>query len=598
MFEFLRKGATSLFAKIFLAIIVIVFIFWGIGSFTSSDRDLLAKVNGEKITLREFQEYYHYKLLQIKQTLGELSDEEIKKLNLKEQVLQELIQRKILMKLARDFGVYVSKEEVKLTLSGLPYFQENGDFSQTKYNLFLREIGLSPATFEKLLYSDLLEQKLKLLISAPLLVSKGEVEDYANFYFQKLSLEEYVLPNEVCEKEVNITQEALENYFHANRNKYVEEEKVKLAYLKIPFTGEVEISEEELKNYYVQNVSRFKEPFKVKLKKFLVSGVGDLSLKKAQEERNKLKSIKDFEKIGIKEGEWFEEEALPQEVKEWVKRAKAGDILGPLKTSQGYLILGIEEVKPERILKFEEVKGKLKEELEKEKIRQNTKIKANEMYSQVIKENSLVKWAEKKGVKLEITNYLNMEETAKLLFSREASSKIFKGGKGDYFSPFETEKFLYIVEILDKKPKRNLTFEEAKDLVMKDFLKEKGKEICEKKVKNFMEKGKSSQNLTTIARERGFKIYEKEVMRAELPAELINSLTHQGLSEKPLWNEKEVKLIYVKKISPMEKKLTEDEFNFIKQLLLKYKSEEVFKDFILAYQKKVKIRIYPLYQQI
>ncbi|MFN3406754.1 MAG: SurA N-terminal domain-containing protein [Caldimicrobium sp.] len=598
MFEFLRKGATSLFAKIFLAIIVIVFIFWGIGSFTSYDRDLLAKVNGEKITLREFQEFYHYKLLQIKQTLGELSDEEIKKLNLKEQVLQELIQRKLLVALAKEWGIYVSKEELKMALSGLPYFQENGVFSQAKYNLFLREIGLSPATFEKLLYTDLLEQKLRLLINAPLLVSQGEIEDYANFYYQKLSLEECILPYEVCEKEVNVNGEALENYFYVNRNKYVEEEKVKIAYLKIPFTGEAEVSEEEIKNYYMQNFSRFKEPLKVKLRKYLVLGVGDLSLKRAQEEKNKLQTIKDFEKLGIKEGEWFEEEALPQEVKELIKRAKPGDIIGPLKTSQGYLILGIEEVKPERISKLEEVKGKIKEELAKEKIREATKRKANEIYSQVIKENSLVKWAEKSGAKLEITNYLSIDDTAKLLFSRENALKLFKSGKGDYFPPFETEKVLYIVEILDKKPKRNLTFEEAKEWVKRDFIKEKGKEICEKKVKELIEKGKSSPNVSTLCKEKGFKVFEKEVARAELPAELINSLTHQGLSETPLWDEKEVKLIYVKKIVPMEKKLTPEELAFIKHLLMKYKSEEVFKEFILGYQKKAKIKIYPLYQQL
>ncbi|MFN4196620.1 MAG: SurA N-terminal domain-containing protein, partial [Caldimicrobium sp.] len=387
MFEFLRKGSTSLLAKIFLAIIVIVFIFWGIGSFTSYDKDLLAKVNGEKITLREFQEYYHYKLLQIKQTLGELSDEEIKKLNLKEQVLQELIQRKLLLTLAKEFGIYVSKEEVKIVLSSLPYFQENGVFNQAKYNFFLREIGLSPATFEKLLYTNLLEQKLRHLLSAPLLVSKAEIEDYANFYYQKLNLVECALPYEACEKEVNVTGQVLENYFHVNRNKYVEDEKIKIAYLKIPVTGKGEVSEEEIKNYYIQNLSRFKEPFKVKLRKYLVVGVEDLSLKKAQEERNKLQNIKDFEKLGIKEGEWFEEEALPQEVKEVIKKAKQGDILGPLKTSQGYLILGIEEVKPERISKLEEVKGKIKEKLEKEKIMEATKRKANEIYSQVVKEN-------------------------------------------------------------------------------------------------------------------------------------------------------------------------------------------------------------------
>ncbi len=598
MFDFLRKGATSIYAKIFLAVIVIVFVFWGIGSFTTSEKDVLAKVMGEKITLREFQEFYHYKLLQFRQTLGDLSEEELNRLNLKEQVLQELIKRKLLSQLAEDYGVKITQVELNMALKAIPFFQEKGQFDEQKYRAFLRELGLSQASFEKLLYTELLEEKIKTLITSPILVSKEEVQDFANFYFQKLEIEEYILPIEVCEREVKVNEVDLENYFHSHRNDYVEEEKVKLAILKLPFEGEVELTEEDLKNYYTQNLHRFREPFRVKIRKLFIPGVGEDALKRAQEERAKIKTLKDLEALGSKNGEWFEEGALPLEIKNFVRGAKPGDIIGPLRASQGYLILGIEEVQPERVLKFEEVKVKLVEELKKEKVREKVRAKANEIYAQIVRENGLQAWAQKRGIKLEYTSYLTLEEVSKYFSSREEAKKVFKAGKGDYFSPFESDKAIFLTEILEKKPKRNLNFEEAREAVKRDFLREKGKEVCETKIKNLVERSKSQKDISIIAQELAFRVNKKEIIRMDLPDELVDTLLKPGFSEKPLWSKGEIKLIHLTKITPQEKPLTSEEQALITQLLLKHKGEVLLKNLIESYQKKAKIKVYPLFKQL
>lgn len=258
MFEFLRKGATSLFAKIFLAIIIIVFVFWGIGYFGTSDRNLVAEVDGEKINLKEFQEYYNFKFFQLKQAFGEVSSEDLKKMRFKEMALQELIRIKLTQRIAQDLGLKITQEEINLAISQLPFFQQEGRFNPSAYLAFLREMGLTPATFERILKADLLEQKLKGLLIAPILVSQDEVLEFAKFYHQKITLQEFILTMESCQREVKGDEKALESYFNAHRDLYVEEEKIKIAYYIIPFTGEVEVSEEEIKNYYAQNLNRFR----------------------------------------------------------------------------------------------------------------------------------------------------------------------------------------------------------------------------------------------------------------------------------------------------------------------------------------------------
>jgi len=156
MLNFLRKGATSLYVKLFLLVIVIVFIFWGIGNFTSERKNLVAKVNGIPITLKEFQEYYNFQVSKLKQTFGELSAEDIAKLKLKNQILEELIRIKLLESQAEKFGIEITPVEITYAISQITSFQENGKFSPTKYQSILRELRISPEFFEKLIKIDLL----------------------------------------------------------------------------------------------------------------------------------------------------------------------------------------------------------------------------------------------------------------------------------------------------------------------------------------------------------------------------------------------------------------------------------------------------------
>ncbi|MCS7200225.1 MAG: SurA N-terminal domain-containing protein [Caldimicrobium sp.] len=597
MFEFLRKGATSIFAKIFLAIIVIVFIFWGIGTFDSPDREIVAKVNGDKITLREFQEYYNFKYIQLKQALGEMSEEDLKKMKFKDTLLEELIQMRLYRQMAKDLKVKITPEELRYAIAQMPIFQEAGAFNQRRYQAFLRELGLSSKSFERILETDLLRQKLYGLLSAPIITTREEVEAFYRFQNQMVSFLEFYLPQVTCESEVRYTEKDLENYYLAHRDRYVEEEKLKLAYYFLPFKGEIEVSEEDLKKYYQQNLNRFREPFKVKLRRIVVPGLDEAALRKAQEIKAQIKEIKDFTKFKADEGEWFEEEALPEDIKALIKIAKKGDILGPFPSAQGYIIIGIEEVQLERFLKFDEIKDKVKRELKEIRLKEKIRLRANEYYTGIVKENGLINWAKVKALPLVETSYLTKGDLAKLFFSQEIAQKLFKHNKGDYLSPIETEKGVYLVEIVDKTPKRNLKFEEAKSLVKVDYLKDKGKALCEERARNLLSKGKTNENLKDMAKELGFSVREKTQRRKDLPEVLISRGT-PGLIEQPIWQENEIRIYVISRIEEGIEVVPEREYQIYREMLLELKRQEFLDKFIASYRAKAKIKVYPLFQQL
>jgi len=597
MFEFLRKGATSIFAKIFLAVIVIVFVFWGIGTFTGDRSQVVAEISGEKITAKEFREYYNYQLYQLKLAFGEGSQEIAKDPKFKEEVLFDLIRKRLLRKYAESLGLSVSEKEVEMYLAQIPAFQDRGSFNPAKYQTLLREVGITPKFFEELLKQDLLEQRLSSLINSALFTTKKEAEDFAKFYFQTLHFKLAELPYSSCANELKPTDSDLENFFLTRRDLYTEEKKVKLVYHFLPFEGTAEVSEKEIKDYYEKNLTRFKEPFKVKLREIFIEGTDQTAFTKAQSLRAEIKDLKDFAKHRSI-SQWYDENSVPPELRNLIKSAKPGLILGPLKVEGGYLIVGVEEISPERLLKLEEVKSRIISELKQEKIKANVIAKANELYTKVVKEDGLTNLYQKEGTKLEETPYLTKKELLNLIQDSQTVDKVFKEKKGAYLPPVQTPKGVFLVEIKDKKEKRNLEFSEVKEKVKEDYLKEKGKALCEDKAKSLIALVKKGEDFVKTAQAKGFKILESTVKRKDFDPQIgLSKDLKLGIIEEPRVLEDRTQVLYLEGVENPAN-LKPEEISLAKEALISLKKEVIQRALFKDLQDKKSIKIYPLFKQL
>jgi len=597
MFEFLRKGATSIFAKIFLAVIIIVFVFWGIGTFTGDRSQVVAEISGEKITAKEFREYYNYRLYQLKLAFGETSQEIAKDPKFKEEVLFDLIRKRLLRKYAESLGLSVSEKEVEMYLAQIPAFQDKGAFNPAKYQAFLREVGVTPKFFEELLKQDLLEQKLSSFLNSALFTTKKEAEDFAKYYFQTLHFKVVELPYSFCAAELKPTDSDLENFFLTRRNLYTEEEKVKLVYIFLPFEGQTEVNEKEIKDYYEKNLTRFKEPFKVKLRVIVIEGTDQSAFTKAQSLRAEIKDLKDFAKYKSI-SQWYDENSLLPELRNLIKSAKPGLILGPLKVEGGYLIVGVEEISPERLLKLEEVKSRIISELKQEKIKANVITKANELYTKVVKEDGLTNLSQKEGLKLEETPYLTKKELLNLIQDSQAVDKVFKEKKGAYLPPVQTPKGVFLIEIKDKKEKRNLEFSEVKEKVREDYLKEKGKALCEDKAKSLIALVKKGEDFVKTAQANGFKILESTVKRKDFDPQIgLSKDLKLGIIEEPRVLGDRIQVLYLERVENPAN-LKPEEISLAKEALISLKKEVIQRALFKDLQDKKSIKISPLFKQL
>ena len=112
MLDGIRNNAQSWGVKIAFGIIILVFVFWGVGSYTGP-KGLVATVNGKNITEVEFQRAYAQMEDNIRRSAPNLTPEMMEGLQLERRVLDQLIQEKLIESEAERAGLTVSPYELR-----------------------------------------------------------------------------------------------------------------------------------------------------------------------------------------------------------------------------------------------------------------------------------------------------------------------------------------------------------------------------------------------------------------------------------------------------------------------------------------------------
>ena len=125
MLDGIRANSQSFFVKVAFGIIIVVFVFWGIGSYTGP-KGLVASVNGRNITEMEFQRTYAQMEENVRRSIPNITTEMMESLHLEQQVLQTLVREKLIEEEAERTGISISPYELRAYLMQLPYFQKDG----------------------------------------------------------------------------------------------------------------------------------------------------------------------------------------------------------------------------------------------------------------------------------------------------------------------------------------------------------------------------------------------------------------------------------------------------------------------------------------
>lgn len=163
MLKTMRKHAKFFYVLFF--IVILSFIFWGVGTVDKSTAVPVAEIEKDKITIEEYWTVYDRTRDFYRNISGGTFTEEMeKKLNLKQKVLDSLIDERVLLIEAKKAGLGVTDAELEEAIVNDPKFMRDGVFSKEVYIRTLQLNRLTPEFFEPMKRKELLFNKMQRLV--------------------------------------------------------------------------------------------------------------------------------------------------------------------------------------------------------------------------------------------------------------------------------------------------------------------------------------------------------------------------------------------------------------------------------------------------
>ena len=269
MLTSIKKATSSFFAKVLIGLIILPFVFWGMGDvFRTGNQNVLVNIDAEKIGVQNFVNY----LSQLN-----LTDEQRKNLSktdLLDRILSDYIGKKIIAMEIETGGVKLSNSSLKEIITSDETFKKDNQFSRTEYEKFLLENRMSPTMFEQNISEQ--EKKRQLLtylsegINLPnFLINKEFQNENQNKTIQYLELDDLY-------KNKKFTDEEIKKIYDENKQFLVREFK-KINFVELlpsNLTGQPEYNEayfkriDEIENGILdgKKINDFTQEFNLSLK--------------------------------------------------------------------------------------------------------------------------------------------------------------------------------------------------------------------------------------------------------------------------------------------------------------------------------------------
>lgn len=378
MLQRLREKAHGWFAWVILGAIAVTFVLFGTSSFfesTKGPNQAVAKVNGSPITERELEIAYNRALQGAGAETLRLLDPKL----VKAELLQSLIDERILLQSASKMGMTVSTERLNDSLKEIPFLQDaKGQFSPEAYGQFLASSGYSDQAFRKLIRDNILQQELQGSIAGTSFSLPSDINDYVKFSRQKRQFRYTTLDKSQFKNKVSISDEELQKYYEAHLSDFMTPEQVSIEYLQLSLpelAKNIQYTDTELHEFYRDNLSAFTIPASAHVAHILISSPKEADAKTHEEAKAKLANIqkelaagKSFGELakeyssdkmsGEKNGEleWFTAGEMVPEFEKAVFALEPNQISQPVQTDFGYHLIKLIDKKPEQVKPFFEVK--------------------------------------------------------------------------------------------------------------------------------------------------------------------------------------------------------------------------------------------------
>ena len=524
MFDFVHENKRLV--QIILALIILPFALWGVSSYDKSGNsaDVVATVNGTKISQKEFENALRQQQDRMRQQLGANFDASmLENPQMKRAVLDNLVSQHLLVERAKSAGLTVPDEQVAQAIAGIEAFQVDGKFDKKRYEAVLANQNLSPLTFEASVHDDLLGQQMQDAYVQNGFAANGVVDKVIRLNEQQRVVSVSPISFQSFMTQAKVDDAAVKNYYEQNSNEFQAHEQAKVEYVKFSaddLLARVKVSDEDARKYYDEHVNEFGTPEERRAAHILIAVKG--SAPQAEQDMDKAKAEQLLQQVrqdpakfadlarkysqdpgsAANGGDlgYFGRGAMVKPFDAAAFALKVGEISGLVKSDFGFHIIKLLAIKPSRVLPFDEARQGIVNKLRQQKA-DDMFAELAEKFSNTVYEQSdtLKPAAELVGAKVEQSGWLVKGAAAGEPWTAKMLQAIFNDevvkNKRNTAAIEVVPNTLVAARILEYKPAALRPLNEVHEQIRQKLLSQQAQELAVKQGNSLLEKLQGGSNL-------------------------------------------------------------------------------------------------------
>jgi len=366
-----------------------VFLDMGLGGAIRGDadsRNFAARVNGETISYNDFYRSLKNYEDMYKQMYGQqFTPEMAAALRLPTQVMDSLIDQRLLTQEAARLNLDASAEEVRKKLLTIPVFSQDGKFvGMELYNRYVTgPLGYpSTAAFEEDLARDIARSKMESALTSSVVISPKAADAEYRRINENAKIRYVVLPAAQQAAAMTVKPAEVDAYYRANQAKYAHGEQRNLRYLLADYAklrSQIVPSDAELRRKYEESKQQYSSPEAAHVLHILIKvnpgeppAVDAAARAKAESIVRQLRGGADFAALAAANSQdpssaanggdmnWVDRGATVAPFENAIFSVPLNQVSDPIRTPEfGYHIVKVLERRAAGVRPFEQVRGEL-----------------------------------------------------------------------------------------------------------------------------------------------------------------------------------------------------------------------------------------------
>lgn len=390
MLQHMRDRISGWLTWLIVVVICVMFAMWGVSYYLSDmigGQQAVAKVNGHTISQAE-----------LNQTYQQLKNQQNPQLpvnapQLRQQALEALVRQHILLQAATAQHLAINPAEIQEMIFSLPELQENGHFSEARYQALLQSMGVNTQGLMVLLQHNALINQYRLGLELSDFALPSETQQLTQLLLEKRSFRYLTIPTAPYRQQVSVSDAQALAYYNDHASDYVTPAQVSLHYLELSvgaLAAKVTVSDAQAQAFYNSNRASYVIPEERRLSQITLTVPAQASAAQLQAVQAQAAALEQQLKDGAsfaslakahsqdpisaaKGGDigWIKSGQIPGAFQTAAFGLSAvGDVSAPVTTQFGVQILKLTGIKPAIPQSFSAVKAEVISQLQHQQAEQ------------------------------------------------------------------------------------------------------------------------------------------------------------------------------------------------------------------------------------